>query len=285
MTTPTMTVTTTAPSPATTGAPATAPAPAPEAAPAPAPAPEAAPAPAPVPASLDDAPAPAKPVGEVTPPVEGAPAPQAGEAISYEPTGNPGMDLALDFLGKLGFGPEDPAMAAAGNGDFGLLKAKLAVMGEKAQGWEAVLAVGEQGLKAMNDARAAEAQKTQDAILSVFGEDRDAAAKQWETVRAWAKENAEPEERAAVNSALAAGGIAAKAMAAYLNGLYSKHPSAVIEPATVTKMGGSGESSTGALSPAQYRAEISALRAKLGQGMDGSPEYKALQARRLAYRG
>lgn len=281
MTTPTMTVTTTAPSPATTGAPA----PAPEAAPATAPSNEAAPAPAPVPASLDDAPAPDQPVGEVTPPADGENAPAAGEAISYEPTGNPGMDLALDFLGKLGFGPEDPAMAAAGKGDFGLLKAKLAVMGEKAQGWEAVLAVGEQSLKSINEARAAAEQKTQDAILSVFGEDRAAAAKQWEAVRAWAKENAEPDERDAVNSALAAGGIAAKAMAAYLNGLYSKHPSAVIEPATVTTVGGSGENTSGALSPAQYRVEIASLRAKLGQGMDGSPEYKALQARRLAYRG
>lgn len=273
MTMETMTVTTTAPSPATQ-APAAAPAASPPAGAAGTTTPPA------VTTSLDDPAA-------ATAPAASADAPTAqGSPISYEKTGDPGMDLALGFLGKLGLGPEDPAMAAAGNGDFALLKAKLALMGDKAQGWEAVIALGEQSFKTLQANQQAAAQKTQDAILSVFGEDKDAAAKQWAAVREWAKANAEPEERAAVNAALAAGGIAAKAMAAYLQGLYQKHPSAVIEPTTVTKVGGSAASNnSGALSPSAYKDAVAALWAKLGSGMNTSPEYKALQARRLAYRG
>ena len=208
-----------------------------------------------------------------------------GEAVTYEPTGDPGLDLALDFIGKLGIAPTDPAMVAAEAGDFALQKAKLALMGDKAKGWETVTALGEQSFKNLQANRQAETAKTQDAILSVFGEDKAAAATEWAKVRDWAKTNAEPHERAAVNAALAAGGIAAKAMASYLNGLYRKHPSAVIEPTTVTKIGGAASSDSGALSPAQYKEAVNILRGKLGGRLDGSPEYKALQARRMAYRG
>lgn len=195
------------------------------------------------------------------------------------------MDLALGFLGKLGIGPQDPAMVAAEQGNFALLKAKLALMGDKAQGWEQIVALGEQQAKVLADGKAAKAKANEDAILSAFGEDREAAAKQWTNVKEWAKANAEPAEREAVNAALAAGGIAAKAMAAYLGGLYSKHPSAVIEPATVTKIGGSSSTTDGTMNPTQYKVAVSTLRSKLGQAMDGSPEYAALQARRMAYVG
>lgn len=272
MTTP-MTVTSTVASPATTGAVDAAPDTAAPAAPAPAPAPV-------VETSLDAAAAPA-PVAESASP---APAPAAGAAVNYEPTGDAGLDFALGFLGRLGYSPEAPAMKAAEAGNFALLRAELALLGDKAQGWEQVVALGEQSFKSMQASRVAAEQKTQDAILSAFGQDKDEAAKQWAEVREWAKANAEPEERAAVNAALQAGGIAAKAMAAYLNGLYRAHPSAVIEPATVTRVGGNSGNDSAALSPTAYREAVLALRGKLGQGMDSSPEYKALQARRLAYR-
>jgi hypothetical protein len=194
------------------------------------------------------------------------------------------MDLALNFLGKLGFGPGDPAMAAAEQGDFALLKARLAVMGDKAQGWEQVLALGEQSFATLKSKAEAATKAREDAVLSAFGTDREAAAKEWANVQAWAKENAEPHEREAVNAALAAGGIAAKAMASYLKGLYSAHPSAVIEPAAVTRVGGRADQSEGALSPAAYKAEVAKLKATQG-AVDGTPAYLALQARRMAWRG
>lgn len=258
------------------------------AAPAPAPAPVAAPAPAPAPApvatDISAEPAVVAPaVAPATEPATATPAP-AGP-VSYEPTGDPGLDMALGFVGKLGIPASDPAMVAAEQGNFALLKAKLALLGDKAQGWEQVIALGETaiaGLKAKADARQ---KATQDAILSAFGEDRDAATKQWGEVQAWARENAEPEERAAVNAALSAGGIAAKAMAAYLRGLHGKHPSATVEPAVVTKIGGNGSSAdSAALSPAAYKAAVHELRGKLGGALDSSPEYRALQARRMMWR-
>ena len=103
-------------------------------------------------------------------------------------------------------------------------------------------------------------------------------------MREWAKENAEPAEREAVNSALKIGGIAAKAMAAYLKGLHAQHPSAVIQPTVVSQSRPSPPASA-TLSPTQYKAAVADLRAKMGQRMDGSPEYKDLQARRMAWRG
>lgn len=278
MTTPTMTVTTTAPSPA---APAVV-APAATVAPAAPVAPVAAPA-APIATNIDD-PAAAAPVAASV----AAPAPPAADGkavpVSYEPTGDAGLDMALGFLGKLGIGPADAAMQAAERGDFAMLKAQLALMGDKAQGWEQVVALGEQSYKGVQAKAQAEAKQTQDAILSVFGSDAAAAAAEWGKVRAWAADNAEPQERTAVNAALAAGGIAAKAMAAYLAGLYRAHPSAVIEPAIVSKVGGSPDFNAGALSPEQYKAELSKLRAAKGQAMDGSPDYKVLQQRRMAWR-
>src|SRR6185369_10168321 len=222
-----------------TAAPAAAPAPAasPADAPAPAPAPAAAapaapaPAPAPVATSIDDAPAApaAAPIASETQP-EPAAAPAAPgkvEPVSYEPTGDAGLDLALNFIGQRGIGLDHPAMKAAEQGDFALLKATLAQLGDKAVGWEHVIAAGEAAYAKTVESRKAEATAAQDAILSAFGTDRDAAAKEWGKVSEWAKANAEPAEKAAVNAALKAGGIAAKAMAAYLHTLYKATPGAV----------------------------------------------------------
>jgi hypothetical protein len=266
----------------TTEATAAAPTAAPAAAPA-APVIAAAPAapaavPAPVATSIEAPAAPAAPA-----PAAAAPA-AAVEAVSYEPTGDASLDFALDYIGKLGINPADPAMVAAEAGNFALLEAKLALMGDKAPGWERIVALGKQGLQAVQAAGKAKATATEDAILSVFGNDRTVAQKQWGEVVAWAKENAEPAEREAVNAALAAGGIAAKAMASYLAGLHAKHPSATKQPAAVTKMTSAADTSA-ALSPAEYKAEVGKLRAKYGNSLDGSPEYKVLQARRMAWRG
>ena len=52
-----------------------------------------------------------------------------------------------------------------------------------------------------------------------------------------------------------------------------------------TKVGGNAGNDQGTLNPTAYKAEVAALRSKLGQSMEGSPQYAALQARRLAWRG
>lgn len=267
-----MTITTTAPAPAVA-------------------APAQAPAPAPAPAAPAQAPAAPPNISQGAAPPAAAPAVAAssepakpGGEVTFDPTGDAGLDMALGFVGRLGIGPQDPALIAAEGGDFAMLKAKLALMGDKAKGWEQIVALGEQGLKTLQAKHQEAVQKTTDAILSVFGEDKTVAAQQWGKVREWAAKTAEPHEREQVNAALAAGGIAAKAMAAYLDGLYRKHPGAEINPAQVTAMATNTASAGYALTPAQYKAEVQALRGKLGNGMEGSPEYRALQARRLAYR-
>jgi len=241
-------------------------------------APAAAPA-APVATSLDDA-TPAPAAAPAAPPA----VPGAAEAVEYEPTGNAGLDVALNYLGKLGISATDPAMAAAEKGDFSILRAKLASMGDKAPGWEQMLKLGEESFAGIKAGRDAEAAKTTDAILSVFGEDKEVAGRDWAKVRDWAKANAEPAERTAVNAALAAGGIAAKAMASYLKGLYLTSPDAQRDPAPTSKVGGRAATGTDALSPRAYAAEVQALRGRIGT-VEGTAEYATLQARRAAWRG
>lgn len=210
---------------------------------------------------------------------------QPAAAVAYEPTGDAGLDMALEFFGSLGINAADPAMQAAEQGNFALLEAKLGGMGDKAKGWERYLAVGKQGLNSISEKNKAKGEATEAAILSVFGEDKAAATKQWEDIRAWAKENAEPAELEAVNAALAAGGIAAKAMAKYLGDLYAQHPAANAMPSNAAPGARSAAPSSDALSPADYQREVAQLSAKLGGRMDGSQEYAALRQRRAAYRG
>lgn len=202
-----------------------------------------------------------------------------GEAITYQPTGDSNLDLALGFVGKHGLGPDHPAIVAAGKGDFGPVKALMAEKG--IPGWEAHIALAEKGYA---DHIAQEAEKTlgiKNMCVEVAGSEE-----QWGEVLEWASANAEPEEKTAVNAALAQGGVVAQAMAAFLVNSFRAAPDTTLEPqATAVKstaQAGAG-ASNGPLSPAQYAAEVAKLRS---QGMvEGSREYAALQQRRMMYRG
>lgn len=229
--------------------------------------------------------APAAPlsIGEA-PAAEGLPAevadgPAAGEAgpIAYEPTGDAGLDMALGFFGKIGLSPEHPAMAAAIGGDFGMLKAHLGALGAKAQGWEGFVALAEQSHSKHAAATAEKAAKDQAAVYAVVG-----GQEAWGEISKWAAANAEPAEKQAVNEALGKGGMVAKAMAAYLHGLYQKASGTVVEPAEVSKNGGRADP-VGPLSAQAYNDAVQALVAQVGRGaIDGHPQYRALQARRIA---
>jgi hypothetical protein len=203
------------------------------------------------------------------------------EVFTYTPSGDPGLDLALDFVGNLGFGPAHPAIKAAEAGDFSQLDAALKAMGDKAKGFEKVLAAGKAGFERIDTAGKERAGKTTAAIHEIVG-----GPDQWVNIQKWAGENATPDERAAVNAALKAGGIVAKAVARELHGLYMKNPTAekagapVRAPAAPTATTGSN-----ALSPREYTAEVAKLSAKMGGRMEQSNEYRDLQARRQAWRG
>jgi hypothetical protein len=200
--------------------------------------------------------------------------------VVYDKTGDVGLDMALDFLGKLGFDPADPGMVAAGNGDFSILRAQLAVLGDKAPGWEQMLALGEKAhgarLGVEKERQATDRKAIHD---EVGGEDK------WKAIHAWASANAEPAERDAVNAALNQGGLVAKATAAYLAGLHAKAPGTVIDPAAAMAPGAAGrpDTSNGPLDAAGYKTGIAALVSKHGTAnLEARPEYKALGARRLA---
>lgn len=267
-----------------TSAPAVAPGAAvPGAAPAPAGAPVQAPAAAPVapPAQAPAAPPAEAPQGNGleldTPAEEQAPAADAGPVV-YEPTGDPALDLALDFIGARGFGPDHPAVKAAEAGDFGPLKRALAGMGDKAKGYERFLALGEKAYadtKTKNDAAAAELRGK--IHTAVGGEEV------WNAARAWASTAASPEERAAINQAFQIGGPVAIAMAKELTSLFKANPNATKQPAAATSANAAGKpQSQPPLTGKAYAAEAAQLRAQLGYNFDTSPQYKALQDRRAA---
>ena len=215
----------------------------------------------------------------VVPPVD--PVPATAEPVSYEPTGDVGLDMALDFIGKAGLDQNHPAVVAAINGDFTILKATLAAKG--AAGWEQFVALGEAAYQ-----RASAEAATKNAAIreSVYAE---AGGKdEWATVQKWASENATPAEKAEVNALLNQGGLAAKAAVRHLVDSYSRATNVVVNPRDGTanaSRGGVPDGANAPLSPRAYSDAVQSLNAKLGGRLEGSKEYASLQARRSAYRG
>lgn len=255
-----------APAPATP-APA-APAPAPGQPPAPAQAPATTPAPAPAPAVLLDAPA--EPV---------PPNPDTTNEFTYDPTGDAGLDYALNFVGKLGYGDTHPAIMAAQKGDFSLIRAELATKG--VAGSDAVLALAEQAYArfAAEDAKKAEE-------LAGFAAQAAGSAENWAVVRAWAAQEATPQEKAQVNAALSQGGLVAQGVINQLVTLYQQKHTLPKDAADVAKPGavGTAAPSNEPMTAKAYAQAVEALRQKLGNRTEDSPEYAALQSQRLAAR-
>lgn len=208
--------------------------------------------------------------------------PKSDVLVSFEPTGDPGLDMTLGFLGRLGFDLDKPSMQAAGKGDFSLLKAELAIMGDKATGWEQVLAVGEAAYKRKDDEFKAKAEADSKAMAEAAG-----GVEQWNKVKEWAGKNAEQAEREQINTALSQGGMIGQAMAAFLADQFSKATG-------ITERGRSGlreDATSGlgannaALSPEQYAQEINKLKSQYGSQFVNTTEYQEAQSRRRAWRG
>lgn len=230
-----------------------------------------APAPAPAAAPADvllDAPA-----GGVTP------NPDTSQEFSYDPTGDAGLDYALNFVGKLGYGDTHPAILAAQKGDFSLIRAELATKG--VAGSDAVLALAEQ---AYTRFAAEDAKKSEE--LAGFAAQAAGSAENWAVVRAWAAQEATPQEKAQVNAALAQGGLVAQGVISQLVTLYQQKHTLPKDAATVAKPGevGTAAPSNEPMTAKAYAQAVEALRQKLGNRTEGSPEYAALQSQRLAAR-
>lgn len=225
------------------------------------------------------APAPAPAVAPVALTIE-APAveaPPAESAVAYEATGDAALDLALEFVGNLGFGPEHAAIKAAEGGDFTALKAALKALGDKAKGFEKYVALAEGSVTTRKTAATERLAKETAMVHDVVGGEQ-----RWGEIAAWARENAEPAEREQVNAALKAGGIAAKAMASYLSGLYGKASGTTVQPAAAVKPSASPAAAvSGPVTSKEFAAQTATLRKTLGPSFEASPQYQQLAQRRV----
>ena len=207
------------------------------------------------------------------------PNPDTSQEFSYDPTGDAGLDYALNFVGKLGYGDTHPAIITAQKGDFSLIRAELATKG--VAGSDALLALAEQAYTrfAAEDAKKAEE-------LAGFAAQAAGSAENWAVVRAWAAQEATPQEKAQVNAALAQGGLVAQGVISQLVALYQQKHTLPKDAADVAKPGavGTAAPSTEPMTAKAYAQAVEALRQKLGNRTEGSPEYAALQSQRLAAR-
>mgnify|MGYP001266337002 CR=1 FL=1 len=245
---------------------------------APAPAPGQPPAPAPAPATpAAPAPAPAVLLDETAEPA--TPNPDTTNEFTYDPTGDAGLDYALNFVGKLGYGDTHPAIIAAQKGDFSLIRAELATKG--VAGSDAVLALAEQ---AYTRFAAEDAKKSEE--LAGFAAQAAGSAENWAVVRAWAAQEATPQEKAQVNAALSQGGLVAQGVINQLVALYQQKHTLPKDAADVAKPGavGTAAPSNEPMTAKAYAQAVEALRQKLGNRTEDSPEYAALQSQRLAAR-
>lgn len=240
---------------------------------------------APNPNNVEDSHQPAILLDEGTKPAEAPkptePVPVTDEAVEFEPTGDVGLDMALAFIGKAGISESHPAMVAATNGDFTILKATLAAKG--VQGWEQFVALGE----AAYTRKAAETAKAQEAVKAAVY--KEAGGKEeWEAVQKWASANATAEEKAEINALLNKGGLAAKGAVKYLVDAYGRANNVEVnprDPLASASRGGVPNADTAPLSPRQYADAVQQLNVKLKGRLDGSQEYDQLQRRRAAFRG
>lgn len=249
-------------------------APAPAGAPASAPVPAEAPAPAP-------APAPAEPLKVETGTDD------KGKAVFSE-TGHAGLDMSLAFLGKHGFGPGHPGMAAAVNGDFSILRAQLAE--KNVPGSEAYIALAEKAYEELHAKHEAQRAADKEALHGLVG-----GEEQWNAVKEWGKTNASEEQSKVINEMLGMGGEHMKIAASWLAGAYTK---ATGGEAPLKETDGAGPRvadfqgkpvvSTDALSPQEYGRAVSAARNAHKHSMgdfETSPAYLKLQDRRSRYKG
>jgi len=243
-----------------------------------------APAPAAPPATTPPAASPPAPVvtqlDGAAAPIEAPASEKEGEVFTYEKTGDVGLDYALTFIGNLGYGHEHPAVAAAMKGEFGLIKADLAAKGDKAKGYAEVIALAEQAFVKTKEAAASKDKEVQGMAVTIAG-----SPAEWDAIRTWAAANATPDEKKAINAALAAGGFQAKSALTYLKTCYAKSPAATQEPKRVASDNAtvSAASGAGPMTAKEYADAVIALqRQHPGRDLSDRPEYKALQQRRLA---
>lgn len=200
------------------------------------------------------------------------------DKAGYAPAENdPGLTYAMKFLASNGFNADNPAVDAAFNGDFSLLKAELAQKG--IQGWEQALGLAEQSYQRHSEANEAKAKE----VGKVVTELAEQMGVDWEQAVGHVGKSASAEEKSALNQLLADPATAHIA-ARFIAGSFIESGDTEIEPkakATGDATSSHGGPAGGPLSRADYNAELGKLRKSLGDDYIHSPQAAALY-RRLA---
>lgn len=201
--------------------------------------------------------------------------PEAPAEVTYEysPTGDAGLDLALEFVGKLGIPAEHTAMQQAITGDFTALKATMETLGPKAKGWERYLALAETSFASRTKAAAEKTAQDEAAVYKAVG-----GKEVWDKIAAYTKANADDGEKAHIQAALKAGGLQAQSMALLLQKAYERgNPSTPRVARQEAAPAASGTNGAEKLSLADYHAKVRAIRGKSRGPLDSNPEYLALR--------
>lgn len=198
---------------------------------------------------------------------------EAGEQVRYEysPTGDVGLDVALSFIGNLGFPAEHAAVQAATKGDFGPMEAAMKALGDRAAGYEKYLALAKTAYDTRTAAAKAKVDADEKAVYAAVG-----GKEVWDQVAAYTKANADEAEKVQIEAAMKAGGLQAQSMAVLLLKAYRQaHP----QTPGLVKSGASGASSPAGntLSAVQYAEEVRKLRGKIRGPIDNHPDYLALR--------
>lgn len=209
-------------------------------------------------------------------PAQAAAEPTAAEADAVVTafgarTGDAGLDMALGFLAQNGYTNESPAVQAAREGDFSLIRAEMAARG--IQGASEYLALAEQGYGRLIEADRARDADIRDTILQEVG--GEAA---WNEIAGWAKANIQEAFHSDINAALATGGIVASAMAQFLR----SQMLGAGEVAPRSPVAGNAEAavqSNTTLTFKEYQQEVRRLNELHHGNIDNLPEYADLKRR------
>lgn len=207
---------------------------------------------------------------------------EEGTEIQYEPTGDAKLDVALAFFGRAGLAADHPAIKAAVDGDFSLLSAELEAKG--IAGWQSHIALAKESHEKFKAGREEAEGKIVTAVVGAL-EKAGYSNEQWGEAIGWARENAEPDELAALNQMLSTP-FGAKAAVAYLTNLhrdasgveYAPQKGAVKEDAGARQAAPANDQTP--LTRAEFAREAEKLAKKFGSNeYMSSPEYKALRSR------
>lgn len=204
-----------------------------------------------------------------------AEAANAGAKV-FEETGDPALDISLEYAAAQGLTPESPEIVAARSGDFTKLEAYFTE--RAAPSWQRQLALAKGAFERTVAQRQAEEKTKAEAIFAAAG-GQDA----WKQAAAWAAASLKKEDRDEINEALSNGGRIAQAMARQVvSDWRAKTGTRAADPAP----GASGVRPNGdALGAKEFGLEVAKLAGKnVSKDVASLPEYKLLVARRLAGR-